>query len=507
MDFDLRVLSGTFPAKAQALILPIFKNQVSQNKLVKIIEQKSKFRLLDRLKKDEFVGDENQLIVFENTPFYEVVVLVGLGGKNELNLAKLKNALAEGFRAASNKKIKSADLFVDLDWGKDLFELGKNIGMAFYLSNYRFLKYKSEKEKKKLQPIDLLNIYTTDSNKKTLENGTELASHIAKGVYLVRDLVNEPASHLGVGSLEQVAFSIEKKSKGRVKVEVLDKSECQKLGMGAFLGVSQGSDREPKFIILKSEEKANNKKYCIVGKTIIFDSGGLSLKTSESMEDMKMDMAGGATVLGLFEILARLPDAQFKQVVKNKNIYGILPACENMPSGKALRPGDIVKALNGKTIEVLNTDAEGRLTLADGLSYAEKHLKADYIVDLATLTGSCMVALGTDLAGLFGNDQRFRESFEKQAEYEADELWTLPLNKTYSKMIKSDIADLKNITSGKYGGAITAALFLEEFVSKAKWIHIDIAGPAFRHDEPRGIWPKGATGWGVTTLVEFLRKL
>jgi leucyl aminopeptidase len=316
-------------------------------------------------------------------------------------------------------------------------------------------------------------------------------------MYLTRDLVNEPASHMHPETMVEVAFRIEKESKGKIKVDVLDRQECQRLGMGAFLGVAQGSVREPKFIVLKYQGSKSSPSVCLVGKSITFDSGGLSLKPAKAMEDMKIDMAGGATVLGIFSILSKLD-------IK-RNVYGVLPACENMPSGTAIRPGDIVKSLNGKTTEVVNTDAEGRLALSDALAYAEKYLKPDIIIDLATLTGACMVALGADIAGLFGNDRKIIEEFKEIAKREGDPLWTLPLYKPYLKKMKSDIADFKNVTGTGYGGAITAALYLNEFVDRAKWLHIDIAGPAHRADAPFGIWPKGATGWGVTSLVEFLR--
>ena len=278
--------------------------------------------------------------------------------------------------------------------------------------------------------------------------------------------------------------------------------------MGSYLSVARGSVVPPKFIVLHYKPTVSVKspkggspfgrKIALVGKSIMFDSGGLSLKPSGSMEDMKIDMSGGATVLGVFSVLAKTPVSY--------EVFGILPACENMPSGHATRPGDIVTAMNGKTIEVLNTDAEGRLTLADAMVYAEKHCKADVIIDLATLTGACVVALGGDLAGLFSNDDKLSDSFEESAKQVGDEVWKLPLHMPYLKKMKSDIADLKNIGGGRDGGAITAAVFLSEFVDKAKWIHIDIAGPAYRTDEPKGALGKGGTGWGVLSLFEFLRK-
>jgi len=267
--------------------------------------------------------------------------------------------------------------------------------------------------------------------------------------------------------------------------------------MGAFLGVAQGSERKPKFIILKYNNSPKSKKICLIGKTVIFDSGGLSLKPSSSMEIMKIDMAGGATVLGIFKILSKLD-------IKT-SVIGILPACENMPSGHAIRPGDVVTALDGQTIEVLNTDAEGRLTLADALAYTEKYLGPEIIIDLATLTGACIVALGKEITGLFGNNKQLINDFEKISQKEGDHIWPLPMYEPYLKKMKSEIADWKNTGGAGFGGAIIAALFLKEFVKKTKWLHLDIAGPAYS-EETKGVVSKGGTGWGVVSLIEFIKK-
>jgi len=297
------------------------------------------------------------------------------------------------------------------------------------------------------------------------------------------------------------AFAIEKVSQGKISVQVLDRDECQKLGMGSFLGVAQGSEREPKFIVLKYEnmnlKSPKSKRICLIGKSITFDSGGLSLKPAKSMETMKIDMAGGATVLGIFSILAHTD-----KIIHE--VWGVLPACENMVSGKSLRPGDIVTALNGKTIEVLNTDAEGRLALADGVAYAEKFIKPDYIIDLATLTGACMVALGEDITGIFGNDKDAVKKFIEKAEKEDEEICELPFYKPYLTFLKSDIADLKNIGGTGYGGAINGALFIGEFIEKTKWIHLDIAGPAYNSGAVKGVIGKGGTGWGILTIMSLL---
>ncbi len=523
----IEVKTAQFPSTGEALIYIVFEDSFKKDENLKLLDKKTGGKLGAKLKLHNFQGKEDQIVSLELNDFYKEIIIVGAKKEN------WRKALADGLRLAQSKKLTSVVVFYELDFGDDFFEVGKQVALAFYLTNYHFDRYKSEKERKKIDKIYnfqfIISKQTSD-----LKKGIDYGRLISEGVYLTRDLVNQPASYVHPETLVEEAFKIEKESKGKISVEVLDEDECRRLGMGAFLAVGQGSERKPKFIILKYGDPAakilsqvnspphqnlvrgpvsenfgspssNKKSICLIGKSITFDSGGLSLKPSEAMETMKMDMAGGATVLGVFKILANMDnDVEPRHGVALPKIYGILPACENMPSGKALKPGDIVTALNGKTIEVLNTDAEGRLTLADALSYAEKYIKPEIIVDLATLTGACMVALGKDIAGMFGNDSSLLKSFAEVAEKEKEELWEMPLFKPYTKGLKSDVADLKNITGGRYGGAITAALFLSEFVKNSKWIHLDIAGPAFS-DEVKGIITKGGTGWGVLTVIEFIK--
>lgn len=494
MSAKINLLKSGIPEKAESLILFVFEKDFKNlEKLPLVVQKKAK----EKVKKHDFKGGRGESLTLENTDRYELLIIIGLGKKDDFNLNKFKNSLAKGLRKTTSKKIDSSVICYFKELGTDYFEIGKNLSLALTLSNYRFNKYKSKEERKKDTVISSLNFHSGNADLEKLQAGINWGELVADGVYLTRDLVNEPAAQITPQAMVNVALEIAKESRGRIKVEVLNEAQCSKLGMGAFLGVAQGSEHEAKFIIL--HYSSAGKKICLVGKTITFDSGGLSIKPSESMEDMKIDMAGGATVLGVFKILAG---------AKNKfnvNLWGILPACENMPSGRAMRPGDIVRTLSGKTVEVLNTDAEGRLALSDALSYAEKYIKPNLMIDIATLTGACMVALGDDIAGLFGNKKKLTSDFRKIAEKEGDDLWELPLYKPYLKRMKSQVADLKNISGGRYGGAITAALFLSEFVKKAKWLHIDIAGPAHRTQEPKGVIPRGGTGWGVTSLVEFLR--
>lgn len=518
---NITVQKGEYPGSGEVLIYIAYEGDLTKDKCFKLLDDKVHGKLSAKAKLHEFTGKEEQMMDLELDDFYKHIILIGIGKEKDFSLIKWRNALTNAFKMVQSLRYKTATISYYAALDKDYFEIGKQLAVVFYLSNYHFDVFKSVEEKKKIKKLETLSFLIPQDhavNQAVLEKGITYGADIANGIYLTRNLVNQPASHLHPETLVQEAFRIEKESKGKIKVEVLDEDECRRLGMGSFLGVAQGSDKPPKFIILKYQNsrlaakranigdqkdtsKTKNKKICLIGKSITFDSGGLSLKPPGSMETMKMDMAGGATVLGIFDILAHDPE-----LFKETEIYGILPACENMPSGKALRPGDVVTALNKKIIEVLNTDAEGRLALADALSYAEEYIKPDKIIDIATLTGACMVALGADITGMWGNDEKFLHSLEEAAKKEGEELWKMPLYKPYLKKMKSDIADFKNVEGGRYGGAITAALFLAEFVKKAKWVHLDIAGSAFNEGSPHDIIPKGGVGWGVLTLTEYLRQ-
>jgi len=504
---EIALQKGNFPQNGDALIYFLFQDDFDYEKNFQLLDKKTKGKLKEKIKVYDFKAKENEIITLELFDFYQNIIILGLGERKDFSLAKWRDILASGFRKAQAFKSQSVNICYNSFLGKDFFEIGKNLSLSFYLSNYFFNRYKGEEEKKKNHWLKQLNFYFPNLSSE-LKKGIDYGRLISEGIYLARDLVNQPALDLHPQSLVEAAFLLEKESQGRIKVEVLDKEQCQKLGMGAFLGVGQGSNNKPKFIVLKycpPAIKDNKKeKICLIGKSITFDSGGLSLKPAQAMETMKIDMAGGATVLGIFKILAHLNKEKHGVFFKN-NIFGILPACENMPSGEALRPGDILPTLSGKTVEVINTDAEGRLTLADAIVYAEKYLGAQIIIDLATLTGACMVALGEKITGMWGNNEKTNDDFLKAAKKEREKVHLMPLEKDYKDGLKSDIADLKNVTGSRFGGAITAALFLLEFVNLAKWIHLDIAGTSFNQKEPKGIFAKGGTGWGVLSIIEFLR--
>lgn len=367
------------------------------------------------------------------------------------------------------------------------------------LGQYRYsLKSAENERKRKLKSCTLLLASNgkrkapviTGGIRKTLSQAKEISS----SVMLARDLVNAPSNRMTPD-----AFATEARKVARrrgIKITVLGKKMIEQKGMGMLAAVSSGSGKSPRFVHMKYSPascKATG-RICLVGKGITFDSGGLSLKPPASQPDMKSDMAGAATVLGVM-------DAAASSGVKWE-IHGILPLCENMPDGGAYRPGDILESKLGKTVEITNTDAEGRLILADALAYAGD-LKPDMIIDLATLTGACVVALGPITAGLFSDDEELASALLKASKRAGEDFWRLPMTKALRKQLDTPVADMKN-TGTRWGGAITAALFLKEFAGKHRWAHLDIAGPAFL-SEKYGFSPKGASGFGVLTLLEFLR--
>ncbi|MCX6745235.1 MAG: leucyl aminopeptidase [Candidatus Parcubacteria bacterium] len=361
----------------------------------------------------------------------------------------------------------------------------------FNLANYKFIAYQSKgKEASFIKEVNFINLNSSDKLKKVIEE----MEIVGQAINYTRDLVNHPANKITPKYFAAEAMELGKRHKN-LKVKILTQSEMIKLGMGGLLGVSAGSQHEPQFIVLEYlNGKKGAKPKVFVGKTITFDSGGISLKPGENMDEMKMDMAGGGAVLGALKAICELG--------LKANVVGLIPACENMPSGNAYKPGDILMAANHKTIEVLNTDAEGRIILADALSYADKY-KPEYVVDLATLTGACMVALGTFRAGLFGNNQAVINKIDKVGTAIDELVWPLPLDEEYSELIKSKIADIRNLATTRLGGAITAAAFLKEFVSYP-WAHLDIAGVAWS-DNSKSWLNVGATGFGVHLLVELLK--
>jgi leucyl aminopeptidase len=410
--------------------------------------------------------------------------LGGLGPKEKAHIDIFRRATALIVKRAKKDKVQSLFMYA----GENLDEkTTQAITEGAILGDYRFDKYKTQKEEEETK-LSKVEIYKGD------ERGIRIGQILANAQRFVRDLVNEPGNVINPITLAEIAQKLAQEH--GLECKVYDEKQIQEMGMLALWSVGKGSATPPRFIHLTYKPEGEPKdRVAFVGKGLTFDSGGLNIKTGDYMRTMKMDKAGACTVLGIMKAVAQL-----KLPVE---VHGIIGAAENMPSGTAYRPDDIIRAMNGKTIEIDNTDAEGRVTLADALSYAS-NLEPSWIIDLATLTGACIVALGEYTAGLFTNDPEFGEELIKVSKRTGERLWMLPMDdKKLREKIKKGDGDVLN-SGGRYGGAITAAMFLEEFVKEGiKWIHLDIAGPAYFKEE-FDYYSKGATGFGLRTCVEYL---
>ena len=424
------------------------------------------------------------------------VTILGLGKTKELTQDKIRIALADACRALRKKGAKHIDTaLVGVGVNDITVETSAQaITEGAILGLYTFTRHLSKKsEQGKIEGIIIID--RNPENKTVIERGVNTGVVLAEAANLARDMVNEAPNYKTPTIMAEEARRVA--AKNGLEVEVLERDQMKKLGMGAMLGVAQGSEEPPKFIVLRYH--GNNTKtvdIALVGKGITFDSGGISLKPSENMGEMKDDMSGGAAVIAAMSAIARLKP--------KVNVIAVVAAMENLPSGTALKPADILTAMNGKTIEIISTDAEGRLTLADALGYANK-LGARKIIDVATLTGACEIALGYVTTGAFTNNQELLDKVIAAGKEVGDKIWQMPMFEEYKELNKSDVADLKN-TGGKKGGAITAALFLEEFVGQTPWVHLDIAGTVLL-DSAKGYYNKGATGVPTRTLIKLVLSL
>ena len=468
------------------LIIGIFEGELE--KQIQSFALPYKSYLNHRIKEQNFNAKVGEITCFdlpENSP--RKLILVGLGEAKDLLINDLRNAAALSARASVGNNGK---LGIYFPW--DLFEpesATKAVGEAIRLALFKDLRFKSNPDPfLKADVVELIGI------NKSAEKSLSTISPICSGVELARELVGAPPNSITPTTLAEAAVQISKEYS--LEAKVLNKEECEAKGMGAYLAVAQGSDLEPKFIHLIYKTKGPIKRrLAMVGKGLTFDSGGYNLKVGAAQIDMmKFDMGGSAAVIGAARAIAELKPA-------NLEAHFIVAACENMINGSAVHPGDIVKASNGKTIEINNTDAEGRLTLADALVYACA-LEPDAIVDLATLTGACVIALGDEIAGLWTENDQLAAELINAANDSGEGIWRMPLQRSYKEGLKSMLADIKN-TGPRAGGSITAGLFLQEFVQKSiPWAHIDIAGTVWA-EKDRGLDPAGATGYGVRTLVKW----
>jgi leucyl aminopeptidase len=453
------------------------------------LDEKLAGTISELIAEEEFEGKSGTTVISRvggKNPIRKIA-LVGLGKAEDLTIDSWRNGAAAIARLAKKEKTLGISL---TNGSASASEVAQAITEAIILSLHEDNRFKSEPEspEPKLETVELIGLAGQ-------EQAIARGSTIADGVILARELVNAPANQVTPITMAETAQQLAKEY--GLAIKILEQEDCENFeqGMGAYLGVGQASDIPPKFIHLTYKPQGTAKrKVAIVGKSVTFDSGGLNLKPSGSgIETMKMDMGGGAATLGAAKAIAQLkPDTE---------VHFICAATENMISGKAMHPGDILKASNGKTIEVNNTDAEGRLTLADALVYAES-LEVDAIVDLATLTGACIVALGNDIAGLWSTDDNLAAEMKTAAASAGEKFWQLPMEEKYFEGLKSQIADMKN-TGPRPGGSITAALFLKQFVKNTPWMHLDVAGPVWA-DSPGGVNNKGATGFPVRTLVNWV---
>ena len=422
------------------------------------------------------------------------MIVIGLGKKSEFSASTVRKAVATLARQfASKVAYAHVALQLRFDGDPNLIQAAVE---GWFLGSYTFTLYKTQNENGANEPGDKTKrLSFIDSCEKLDEASFEKACArgraIAEATCGSRDMIAEPACNMTPSKLAALAESM---TCDLVTCEILEADEAAKLGMGAFLGVAQGSDQPPKFIAIKYSHPDAKKFYAIVGKGITFDSGGLSLKTAVGMETMKYDMAGAAAVLGVIRVMLDL-----KAPI---NVLAVVAACENMPSGGATKPGDILVAMNGKTIEVNNTDAEGRLTLADALCYVGQQ-KPDAIIDIATLTGAVVTALGKAAAGIMGNDDKLIESIRESGARAGEKFWQLPLFEEYKETLKSDVADLKNAGARGEAGSSSAGMFLKEFVDGTPWAHMDIAGSGWM-DKDKEELNKGGTGFGVRAISYFL---
>ena len=477
--------------KMETLAIPVCEDKdIHEDPAIKAVIKKA-------LKLNEFSGKKDEGVTFYDLPEIKAqrVMLAGLG--------KLENLDRETLRTMAGQTVKSciknelANLWfavpttkiLDLEPSEDLTAMLEGA----YLGNHLFQKYKGEKKKKALKQINFL--VNGQIAKKFRHLGSKVAA-VCDGTYLAREWINTPSNEKTPEKFTRSIVSLAKKQ--RLKVQVINEAQLKQKKFGALLAVAAGSQSKPSLVILEHKVPGAKKTVALVGKGVTFDSGGLNIKTGGSMADMKSDMSGAAAVAATLITAARL---------KTKvNLIGAIPIVENMPSGKAIRPGDIIRSYAGKTVEIGNTDAEGRLILIDAMSYVIKKYKPQMLIDLATLTGACIVALGDKIAGVFSNDDDLAALITASGEKTHERCWRMPLPDDYKELLKSDFADLNNMPSSRFGGAITAALFLSDFVDDTRWAHIDIAGPAYLKKENAYCGP-GGSGFGVRLLTELLERV
>ncbi|MBI2579340.1 MAG: leucyl aminopeptidase [Candidatus Aenigmarchaeota archaeon] len=477
--------------KTELLAVGLFEKEMSDDakKLDKIL----KGALSSMMGKEQFTGEWKQaeLVNTLGNMSAEKVLFVGLGKKNEFSLEKLRKAAGIAAKTCRDEGIKKfATTLQNAELKASAQEKVQAVVEASLLALYDFGRYKTDRSKEK--KVDAMSILVDAKQSQDAERGVGRGIIYADATNFARDIVNTPSNIMTPQAFAEEAQKVAKE--GGMKITIFGKKEMQKIGMGAIVMVSEGSDKEPQFIVM--EYGSGRECIAAVGKGITFDTGGIDVKPWDSMESMKSDKAGAAAVLGMMKACARL-----KPKVR---LIGAMALTENMIGERAMKPGDIVKAYNGKTIEIMNTDAEGRLVLADAISYVEKNYRPSVIVDLATLTGACIIALGFHASGLICTDDKLAKRITDAGEKTFERVWQFPFWEEYHDVAKSDNADVRNVGKEKYGpGVISGAVFIKQFAEKTPWAHLDIAGPAWLNSGREYI-PAGGTGWGVRLMVQLI---
>ncbi len=422
------------------------------------------------------------------------ILLAGIGKKENLTKDTIRFVSGKIAQKARELKLSEFSIISPPNFVADPISAVSQITEGAKMALYKFEKFKTEK----IEDSPNLTIIVSKSNK--ISKAVKTSEIIANSTIFTKSIANLPPNECTPTTLANFAKNMSKKNK--MKCNIISEPELQKKGFGGISAVGRGSKNQPKLIILEHNKGPRNvKPIVLVGKAVTFDTGGISLKPGAAMDEMKFDKCGGCTILGIMKAVSEL-----KLPI---NVVGIIPSVENMPGGEAYRPGDIIKLYSKKTAEILNTDAEGRLILADALSYGEKHYSPKTIIDFATLTGACIVALGTNVAAIVSNDEKLSKRIIDSSKRTTEEVWELPLNQDYMDMIKSDVADMKNVGIGRAAGTITAAAFLKNATEKTPWMHIDIAGVAWTQTatKEKPYNPKGATGFGVRLILDYLQNL
>jgi leucyl aminopeptidase len=481
---------------AQALAVAIFKDEKPTGGVLKTLDEAVGGLITEVIKSEEFSAKEAETAYFHVTGKglkAKRVLLVGCGDRESYKAAQINQMAGSATRFLRSKNVKSIGIMPRTNG--DVEKVAQTVVVGAVMGLFEPDKYRTKDKEKR--EIDSITVGIEGADDKALGRGAERGRIIGESINFTRDLANEPGGHLTPTILAGRAKKVAREF--GLSIDVLDQKQMEKLGMGSLLGVARGSDEPPKLIIMKYQpSRFRGRKddlLALVGKGITFDSGGISLKPGENMELMKYDMTGAATVIGTMRAIAQLKPSV--------PVLGVAPCSENLPSGKATKPGDVLTAMTGKTIEVINTDAEGRLVLADAIAYAKK-LGATRIIDMATLTGAVSIALGDVNAAILGNDQPLIDGVISAGKEVGERFWQLPLDKEYTNQIKSDIADIKNV-GGRKAGTITAAAFLKEFAEETPWAHLDIAGTAWG-DPATPYRAKGPTGVAVRTLIEFIER-